>query len=127
MIISPDGRIEGGWGADYDTSSAPRMHYSVLTGKFKGNIDPSKIYEDEDGEDLSNVYFIAKGKVVMLVTDFESGKVYRQNSLIYVTGWLDQGYYATGRVTITADKNEAQTFEWESGASALPPVLSLIE
>ena len=123
LSIDPDGILKGSWGGEYDTAS-PRMNYSIVFCKFKGNIDPSKIYEDENGQDMSRLFFIAKGEVVMLVTNFESGKVYREKSFIYVNGWIDRNYHAAGRIVITANKADSEMFVWESDARDTPiPVL----
>jgi hypothetical protein len=65
LAILPDGTIEGGWTAEYDTLS-PRMNYTVVNASFKGNTDPSKIYSDADGEDKSKLFFITKGNFLIL-------------------------------------------------------------
>jgi hypothetical protein len=33
---------------------------------------------------------------------------------IYVTGWLDPEYNATGKIIITSDKESYETFSWQA-------------
>ena len=113
VAIHPDGTVEGGWGADYDSIS-PRMHRSVIKGDFKGNTNPSKIYTGEEGEDQSKLYFITKGKYLILETNFETSKVRKIIGNIYVVGWLSPDLSAFGRVHITPDKKTQEIYEWEA-------------
>lgn len=115
LVIRPDGTIRGGWTADYNPR--PKINYLVMGADFKGNIAPSKIYRDENGQDPSQLYFITKGKLLVLETHFESGKVRKAIGHIYVTGWLDTEYNATGTITITSDKRTYHTFTWEAAPS----------
>ena len=112
MVIRPDGRIEGGWAAEYD--SRPNVTYQVMSDGFKGNIDPSKIYKDDYGEDRSRLYFITKGKFIILETDSKTNRTRSVKGHIYVTGWLDPEYNATGEIIITSDKRSYKTFSWQA-------------
>ncbi len=112
FTILPDGTVEGGWAAEYDTLS-PRMNYTVVKAGFKGNTDPSKIYSDTDGEDKSKLFFITKGNFLILETNFDNGKVKNVIGNIYVTGWINPDYSVTGKITITSDKKSLQAFHWQ--------------
>ena len=112
LTILPDGRVEGGWVAEYDTLS-PRMNYTVVKAGFKGNTDPSKIYSDADGEDKSKLFFITKGNFLILETNFDNGIVRNVIGNIYVTGWINPDYSITGKITITSDKKSLQAFHWQ--------------
>lgn len=83
---------------------------------FKGNIDASKIYSDESGEDFSLLYFIAKGKFVILKSNTETNKTRDIKGSIYITGWLDTEYNATGEIIITVNKREFEVFSWSAKA-----------
>jgi len=122
MIITPDGTVDGSWGADYSTAS-PRIDCTVMSAKFKGNTDPSKIYSDEYGEDLSKLYIITKGKYLILETNFDTGKVRKLSGYIYVTGWIDPGYFAFGRLHLTADKRSQIIYEWIGELAQVTPFL----
>ena len=113
LMIQPDGRVKGGWTAEYNPN--PKINLLVMSGGFDGNIDPSKVYTDEDGEDRSKLYFITKGGLIILETRKESGTVRSVKARIYVTGWIGPEYNATGEITITSDKRTYQTFYWEAG------------
>ena len=120
MLINPDGTVEGTWRADYSTR-APRIDYTVMNAKFKGNTDPSKIYSDENGEDLSKLYIITKGNFLILETDFETGKVRNLVGYIYVTGWIGPDYKAFGQLHITSDKINQTIFQWSTWPIKLIP------
>ena len=111
MLLGPDGRIKGGWSGEYRPTA--ELHYQVMAGNFKGNIDPSRIYSDEKGQDESQLFFIAKGIFVILETNSRTNRVRSVKGHIYVTGWLDTECKATGKVTITSDKRTFKTFGWQ--------------
>jgi hypothetical protein len=118
LYILTDGRIKGTWGGTYKPE--PDIMWEVTGSRFKGNIDPSKIYSDEDGEDPTKLYFIGKGQFLILETNSKSGKVKAAKGAIYVTGWLDNEYYAVGKVTITSDKKSYWEYYWQGeGKKAL--------
>ena len=112
MFLWPNGRIKGGWSAEYEPR--PNVHYQVMGDGFGGNIAPSKIYKDNYGEDRSQLYFITKGKFIILETNSETRKVRSVKGHIYVTGWLDTEYNATGEIIITSDKKSYKTFSWQA-------------
>ena len=111
FVINPDGTVKGEWGADYETIS-PRVHCAVINAGFKGNIDPSKIYSDEEREDRSRLYIITKGKYLTLETNYETNKVRKINGNIYMVGWLSPDLSAFGQVHITPDKKTQKIYEW---------------
>jgi hypothetical protein len=125
LMIRANGRIEGSWGAEYNPR--PQLNYLVMGANFKGNIDPSKIYSDEYGEDQSKLYFIAKGKFLILESRLESGRVRSVKGHIYVTGWLDPDYNATGRITITSDKRSFERFTWQVQAVQQKTIFDFIK
>lgn len=112
MFISTDGRIKGVWGGKYNPE--PDITWEVVESRFKGNIDPTKVYSDKDGEDPKKLYFIAKGDSLILVTNSKTDKIKTANGAIYVTGWLDNKYNASGIVTITSNKKDYWEYYWES-------------
>jgi hypothetical protein len=112
MYLSTDGRIKGVWGGTYKPE--PNITWEVVGSRFKGNIDPTKVYSDKDGEDPRKLYFIAKGESLIMVTDSKTDKIKTATGLVYVTGWLDNGYNAVGKVTITSDKETYWEYYWQS-------------
>jgi hypothetical protein len=87
------------------------MHY-IINANFKGNIDPSKIYSDEDGEDPSKLYFITRGKYLTLETNYETNKVRKINGQIYVVGWLTSEFTAFGQIHMTPNKKTQRIYKW---------------
>lgn len=118
LFILTDGRIKGVWAGKYNPE--PDITWEVMGSRFKGNIDPTKIYSDKDGEDPRKLYFIAKGKSLILETNSKTDKIRTATGAIYVTGWLDNEYNAVGKVTITSDKKTYKEYCWQSkGAKVL--------
>jgi len=118
LAIAPDGFIKGGWVADYGTVS-PRIDYTVMKGDFKGNIDPSKIYSDENGQDPSLLFVICRGMFLILESNMETNEVRKVTGYIYVVGWIEPDLSAFGRIHITSDKQTQQVFDWEGKAAAI--------
>jgi hypothetical protein len=112
MYLSTDGRIKGVWGGKYNPE--PNLMWEVVGSRFRGNIDPTKIYSDKDGEDPRKLYFIAKGESLIMVTNLKTDKIKTAGGLVYVTGWLDNDYNAVGKVTITSDKKTYWEYYWQS-------------
>lgn len=112
LFILTDGRIKGIWEGKYNPE--PNITWEVVGSRFKGNIDPTKIYSDKDGEDPNKLYFIAKGESLIMVTDSKTDKIKTATGLIYVTGWLDNEYKAVGKITITSDKKTYWEYYWGS-------------
>lgn len=112
FYILTDGRVKGTWSGKYEPEL--NITWEVQGSRFKGNIDPSKIYSDENGEDLSKLYFIAKGHFLILETNSVTDKIKTATGAIYLTGWLDNDYVAVGKVTITSDKKTFWEYYWQA-------------
>jgi len=104
LLILTDGRINGAWTCKYNPES--NTTGEVAGAGFKGNIDPTKIYKDKDGEDPNKLYFIAKGNSPIFVINSKIDKIKIATGTTYVTGWLDNEYNAVGKVTVTSDKKK---------------------
>jgi len=118
FAIFPNGTVNGSWSADYKTRS-PGAHYITKADKtsryasnsFRGNIAPSKIYKDEHGEDPSKLYFITEGSFLL----YERRSDSRIRGHIYVTGWIDSEFNASGKLTLgSISEGVFQIFEWEA-------------
>jgi len=109
ILITPQGRVSGSWFADYFPKQG--LRYEVVASSFKGNIAPEYAYKDDYGEDPSKLSIITKGNFLILETRTKKGTVRKSNGSIFVTGWVDDEYDITGKVTITSDKKTY--FEYE--------------
>lgn len=109
--INHEGIVIGNWTGEYDTRSPP-VSYAIMKGEFQGNIDPTKIYADDQGRDPSKLFFIAKGTYLMLVSNHDTGKTTSPSGYIYVTGWLDNEFSVTGKVTISPNRKNLETFNF---------------
>jgi len=72
VMISPQGTVQGGWNADYNKGRQPKMNY-VMNAQFEGNIDPTVMFFDENGNDPTKLFIIAKGDISILATNSDSG------------------------------------------------------
>jgi hypothetical protein len=134
--IRPDGTIRGSWSADFTIGPEPVIRYRTVMDRssdfvpdnFRGNLAPWKIYEDEDGQDKSKVYLIAKGSCVLRAHNLKTGKKSNISETFYVTGWIGTDYNAAGELTTARTEDgmspwfeyhhgtgeiEYMTFEWE--------------
>jgi hypothetical protein len=112
--IRPGGRIKGSWSANYK-ASAPDVQYRGLVElpiDFEGNVAPSKIYEDEQGQDLTKLYIISRGILMLEEHNLKNNRQRTIRGHIYVTGWLDTEYNALGRLTITSGGLAGEPVEW---------------
>jgi hypothetical protein len=124
FVIKPDGRIEGSWAGEFHPEK--KVLYELISGGFEGNIAPSKKFIDENGiEDPSKLYFFTKGGYFILVTDDNTGKVYKMTGDIYVRGWINPDYHATGEMIVTADKKTYKSFSWEGNLEKMGTLLDL--
>jgi len=106
--ITPNGKVTGAWSCDHVQDG--QRH--VVNAAFDGNVDASKTYEDERGEDKSLLYFIAKGKYAEEIYDETTGSSSSAKGVVYVTGWLGSDYTGWGHITLTTDKTWSITYEW---------------
>ena len=113
FIIGSRGTITGGWVADYNKGDKPRMNY-VMNAQFKGNIDPDNIYFDENGEDPSKLFMIAKGEISILASNFDTESVRHGMQDIWVSGWIDKDLKAEGEMVLITGRKTYQVFNWKS-------------
>lgn len=114
LYLLTDGRIKGNWGGKFRPK--PNIMWEVVAADFKGNIDPSKTYIDENGEDPTKLYLIAKGGFLILETNSETDMIRKATGNIYITGWLDDEYKAVGKLFVTSDKKNYWEYDWQSAA-----------
>lgn len=114
IVISPDGLVEGGWSADYNKSKGKVQMNFMVNGTFEGNIDPSIVFFDENGEDPSKLFFICKGRVgiVALELSGKSGGMVGQK--IYVTGWINPDHTAKGELYLLPDRKTHKIYNWKT-------------
>ena len=118
IAINSSGGVWGRWHGQYykKDKNGAKINLDIMTPGtgFVGSICPGKIYEDENGEDASKLYFMAKGDFLIQRTNFDVGTVKNMAGEVYVTGWLDTDYNAAGLITITTDKSWSVSYRWQS-------------
>lgn len=114
LFILPDGTVEGGWYGQFNISK--EVDFQVMGCQFKGLVDPEQVYSDEQGEDPSRLFFIAKGRFTILETNDDSGKVRKLSGNIYVRGWLGLDNLMEGEIILTADEKSFFLYTWKGKA-----------
>jgi hypothetical protein len=102
ITIDPNGKAYGHWKCAYQYTDSSY----TIAAQFAGNIDPTKTYQDKTGKNKQPLYFITKGKYQQTKTDAGTGSQWTNNEAIYVVGWVDKDYSATGKLFLMADNDE---------------------
>ncbi|OHB59749.1 MAG: hypothetical protein A2173_05950 [Planctomycetes bacterium RBG_13_44_8b] len=114
IIIEPNGLAKGLWQCSYEY---PNDSYTI-TAAFTGNIDPTKIYQNEAGKNPQLLYLITKGKYRQIKTDKKTGYQWPTEQIIYVVGWLDNDCSAKGKLFLMADDDEETygnaEYDWQT-------------
>lgn len=110
LTIVPDGTVVGGWHGTYHTEKKEQC--DIQGGGFAGMVYPAKIYRDENGENPSKLYFLAKGGFAF--HKFKAGKFRIVEGGLYVNGWLASDYSVKGKITITSDEKYFETFDFKA-------------
>ena len=110
LVIGPGGVVGGVWYGTYHTEKKEQC--DIQGGGFEGKTYPAKIYRDENGEDPSKLYFLAKGGFAF--HKFKTGKFRIIGGDIYVKGWLNRDYSVKGQITITSNEKYFETFDFKA-------------
>jgi hypothetical protein len=120
MIILPDGTVHGSWGGQFYINKD--VDFQVMNCRFEGVVDPEQVYEDEEGEDPSKLFFIAKGKFMILETNSDTGRVRNLMGDAYARGWLGVDDEVSGELIITSDERNFYVYTWQSQAVGVEPM-----
>ena len=112
LDFADNGEVSGVWTCGY---SHEDRHYTY-EASFAGNIDVGVTFSDRDGDDKSQLYFIAKGSYAKGTYTESTGTRSTEKGTVYVTGFLKGDYSASGLLTITTDREWFADYEWESEA-----------
>ena len=110
LVIGPGGVVAGSWYGNYYNEKKEQC--DIQGGGFEGRTYPAKIYRDENGEDPSKLYFLAKGGFAF--HKFKTGKFRIIGGDIYVNGWLASDYSVKGQITITSNEKYFETFDFKA-------------
>lgn len=112
LVILPDGSVKGAWSGQY--YKKPKINFDIMGGGFTGRVYPRKIYRDDNGEDPSRLYLMAKGQFLVAESDFDKNTLHHRGGAIYVRGWLNRDYSVSGAITITSDEKHSEEFDWKA-------------
>jgi hypothetical protein len=106
--VRGDGTVAGEWSGEFKRGEPAKKRYTTVrdkqrryvTNSFRGNIVKTKIYSDEEGEDRSRLYFIARGELLLEVFDYQIRDSRVIMGDIYVTGWMGSDYNVEGKLYV---------------------------
>ncbi len=104
--IDPDGLVVATWKASYKEG----IYEKDFTATCEGNIDAEKIYENENGDDPSKLFFITKGK--FLLKAFKQGNAIPGGGEAYVVGWISPDGTGTGTLVLAPTKKKTRIYKW---------------
>jgi hypothetical protein len=113
FVLYPDGTIKGVWSGEYERGED--VYCTILAASFIGNIDPAKPCIQNGRHDSSKLYFITSGSYSMLEKISSAGRERGINGLVYVRGWLDPNYTATGELFVTENRKAYDVFSFSAG------------
>jgi len=110
IIISPEGTIKGLWTGEFDKTED--IDCSIMAASFSGNIVPDRQYIEAGEQDASKLYFFTAGGYNFFETKMPEKKQSDGSGFLYVRGWIDSSYTASGELIITEDKKSFEIFSW---------------
>ena len=119
VVIYPEGTVQGGWTGEFFINKD--VDFQVMGCEFEGNIDPQQVYSNEEGEDPSKHFFIAKGHFLILETNNKSSRVRSLAGDAYVRGWLGVDNAVSGEIIITSDERSFYRYTWQGQAKEAVP------
>ncbi len=104
--IAPAGLVAATWKASYKEG----VYEKDFTATCVGNIDAEKIYENENGDDPSKLFFITEG--TFLLKAFKHGNAIAGGGDAYVVGWISPDATATGTLVLAPTKKKTKIYKW---------------
>jgi hypothetical protein len=100
-----DGTVAGEWSGEFKRGEPEKRYRSLMdkqrryvSNSFRGNIVKTKIYSDEEGQDRSRLYFIARGELLLEKFDYQMRESRGIRGDVYVTGWMGSDYDVEGKL-----------------------------
>ncbi len=111
FILYADGTLKGVWNGEFDKNED--IYCTILAASYYGNIDPTKQCIQNNMHDASKLYFITSGSYSM-VEKQPSGQSRGINGMVYIRGWFDPNYEATGELFITQNRKTYEIFSFSA-------------
>jgi hypothetical protein len=110
MEIGADGMISGSWDCEFTQDSRE----ATFAATVEGNVDISKTFQDNNGENPSFLYLYTMGHYTETIYDRKTTRGGVNGGHVYVTGWIRPDGTMFGTLTITTDKKWHAEYEWKS-------------
>ena len=112
LSIGSEGQMYGNWSGTY--SNDKKDIFDVQGGRFDGKVFPGKIYQVDNNNDPSKLYFLGKGTFMAHKTSADAKQYNIIGGDIYVRGWLNPDLSVAGEIIITSDEKYSQTFSFKA-------------
>ena len=105
--IDPSGLVVASWKAKYKEDNLEKE----FTATCRGNVDATKVFEDENSIDEDKLFFLTEGKFILQA--FKQGNARAGGGKAYVVGWLSPDGSAQGSLVLAPDKNLTKIYRWQ--------------
>jgi hypothetical protein len=110
ITFGKDCRVNAEWSVQYEYEKK----VCSLQAQMKGNVVPSKLYSDANGqEDKTRLFFIAKGPYTQ-ITQTADNLSQPEEGTAYILGWLKPDNTADGTITITTDQSWSALYPFQT-------------
>jgi len=110
ITFGKDCRVNAVWFTQYEYEKK----ICSLQAQMKGNVVPSKVYSDANGqEDKTRLFFIAKGPYSQ-ITQTADNLSQTEEGTAYIIGWLRPDNTADGTITITTDQSWSALYPFQT-------------
>jgi len=113
LIMDPAGFLRGQWSGTYNLEPENIKH-DIMLAEFAGLTDPDELYKDDDGEDQSKLFFIGRGDFSIVARSTKGDKASHVIGEIYITGWLQKDYRASGQLHLISKERDHWVYKWTS-------------
>ncbi len=108
LRVRGDGTVAGEWSGEFKKGEPAKKRYTAVrdqqrryvSNSFRGNIVKTKVYSDEEGEDRSKLYFIARGELLLEEFNYQMRDSRGIRGDVYVTGWMGSEYDVEGKLYV---------------------------
>lgn len=116
MEVCDDGDVRASWSGEFEIMGKryqavkPRIPARGEMNMFFGNYAPLKVYEDENGRDVSKLYVITEGIFELKDPGAAEDSI---KDIAFITCWIDRDLKAAGRLSIPSFEQQGMLiFKW---------------
>ncbi|MGA2914455.1 MAG: hypothetical protein ABSE89_00300 [Sedimentisphaerales bacterium] len=121
LRFNPDLSIEGTWLDKFYIDPNKSREFELSDCSIKGFLIPDETYADiEKTNEPNNVYFLAKGRFLLVDYNYETNKTDKIEGYIYISGWLLPDWtIRDGQAIMTSDTERLRMFYFKAKAGKM--------